>query len=394
MKFFRKMAKETETNVPWLRVASTYYTPEGRYFYVDAVLKTKKRSLLRPVVGGMTFLVVSLAGSITTLQPQFDFVALMQATSAIDYTTTSSIRQPITPFLPNHDGKVGGDAFTADEKHAKNNKHAPNNKQDEKTANFELKKYPVPTSRPGQDNREQAGFAVVPQPHAKLSSPSASSVKETNTLASIAPPVPAKKPAVQPGGAEKNYEGVVLAYAPKPTIQSDPFEGIIRDPAQTGAHFVPPIGKKDHAWAATPLPASAFKPKQQKCLAEAIYYEARGESVEGQVAVAQVVLNRVRNPAYPDTICGVVYQNTQWHNRCQFSFACDGKKHKITEKHEWKLAQKLARTVLAGQVWLPSVGSATHYHATYVKPKWAGTMVKVDKIGQHIFYRTHGGGWS
>ena len=87
--------------------------------------------------------------------------------------------------------------------------------------------------------------------------------------------------------------------------------------------IVPKLGRGDHAWAANPLPKSAFSAAQQRCLAEGIYFEARGEPVSGQAAVSQVILNRVRNPHYPNTICGVVYQNKHWRNRCQFSFACD-----------------------------------------------------------------------
>lgn len=157
--------------------------------------------------------------------------------------------------------------------------------------------------------------------------------------------------------------------------------------------FVPPKGENDHSWVATPLPASSYTPSEQTCLATAIYFEARGESEKGQAAVAQVVLNRVRNPAYPKTICGVVYQNQDWFGRCQFSFACDGVKDIIWNKPAYALAERIARQATNGEIWLPEVGSATHYHATYVHPRWARTMEKVDKIGLHIFYRTFGGGW-
>lgn len=188
---------------------------------------------------------------------------------------------------------------------------------------------------------------------------------------------------------------LALGYAPaKPDYgKTSPFEAILEPEADAG-RFVPPISEEDHAWAATPLPADSFGKKEQKCLAEAVYYEARGESVKGQVAVAQVVLNRVRNPAYPGTICGVVYQNRSWLNACQFSFACDGQKHRITERPQWRMARQVAKTVTAGRIWLPEVGSATHYHATYVRPFWAPTMKKLTKIGLHVFYRTYGGGWS
>ncbi len=157
--------------------------------------------------------------------------------------------------------------------------------------------------------------------------------------------------------------------------------------------FIPPKGESDHAWVATPLPASAYTPEEQTCLAKAIYFEARGETDQGQAAVAQVVLNRVRNPSYPKTICGVVYQNADWFNRCQFSFACDGIKDVIWNRPAYVKAERIARQATNGELWLAEVGSATHYHATYVHPRWAKTMEKVDKIGLHIFYRTFGGGW-
>ena len=157
--------------------------------------------------------------------------------------------------------------------------------------------------------------------------------------------------------------------------------------------FVPPKGENDHDWVATPLPASAYTPEEQTCLAKAVYFEARGETDQGQAAVAQVVLNRVRNPSYPKTICGVVYQNADWFGRCQFSFACDGIKDIIWNRPAYVKAERIAREATNGELWLPEVGSATHYHATYVHPRWAKTMEKVDKIGLHIFYRTFGGGW-
>ncbi|KQT69639.1 MULTISPECIES: cell wall hydrolase [unclassified Aureimonas] len=171
------------------------------------------------------------------------------------------------------------------------------------------------------------------------------------------------------------------------------FGRILKDTGPAGRDFVPPLGRDDHAWAATPLPASAFSAKEQTCLATGIYFEARGESEEGQAAVAQVILNRVRNPTYPKTICGVVYQNKTWRNRCQFSFACDAIKDRILNKRAYALAKEIAGKVSEGKIWLADVGSSTHYHATYVHPRWANAMQEVDKIGRHIFYRTYGGGW-
>nr|WP_246232626.1 cell wall hydrolase [Aurantimonas aggregata] len=180
-----------------------------------------------------------------------------------------------------------------------------------------------------------------------------------------------------------------LGYAPA-SRTSSLFETILKEQPEA---FVPPIGDKDHAWAATPLAASAFSAKEQNCLANGIYFEARGESATGQAAVAQVILNRVRNPAYPKTICGVVYQNKNWRNRCQFSFACDGSRPRVGDRSAWARAKQVAEQVTKGDIWLSDVGSATHYHATYVRPRWASAMERVDKIGKHVFYRTFNGGW-
>ena len=152
--------------------------------------------------------------------------------------------------------------------------------------------------------------------------------------------------------------------------------------------------KGEHAWVTNKVPKSSFTKKQKTCLANAIYFESRSEPEEGQIAVAQVVMNRVKNPAYPNTICGVVYQNKNMRNACQFSFACDNIPDRIRSKKAWNLATKLADEVINEEVWLKKVGSSTHYHATYVNPKWAHTMKKRDKIGLHVFYKTYGGGWS
>jgi Cell Wall Hydrolase len=129
-----------------------------------------------------------------------------------------------------------------------------------------------------------------------------------------------------------------------------------------------------------------FEERERRCLATAIYFEARGEPVRGQVAVAQVILNRVRSPLFPETICGVVYQG-QTQKGCQFSFACDGKTDMPRNDAQWALAQDIARQITTGELWLPEVGYSTFYHANYVNPGWAGSMNKIDKIGRHIFYK-------
>jgi spore germination cell wall hydrolase CwlJ-like protein len=187
---------------------------------------------------------------------------------------------------------------------------------------------------------------------------------------------------------------LATAYAPDPDYAvASPFESLLLDGTAEG-RFIPPLGQGDHAWMSNPLPPTVFTASEQACLATGIYFEARGEEIKGQAAVAQVILNRVRNPTYPNTICGVVYQNDSWKNRCQFSFACDGKKDRITSPKHYEIAKQVAMEVTAGRIFLPEVGSSTHYYAEYVSPGWAKRMNKMKQIGLHIFYRTKGGGWS
>lgn len=125
-----------------------------------------------------------------------------------------------------------------------------------------------------------------------------------------------------------------------------------------------------------------------KCLTQAVYYEAANEPTQGKRAVAQVVLNRLKHPAYPNSVCGVVYEGV---NRpvCQFSFTCDGSLLRKPMARQWAESQAVAKAALAGSVE-KTVGSATHYHADYVLPRWAFTLGKIDKIGAHIFYRFPG----
>jgi len=129
--------------------------------------------------------------------------------------------------------------------------------------------------------------------------------------------------------------------------------------------------------------------KSEKCLAEAIYFEARGEAVRGQIAVAQVILNRAFSGKYPDTVCGVVYQNKHRYMACQFSFACDGHPDVIREPDMWERAQKISKAMLDGQLWLPEVDRSTHYHAYWVRPSWVNEMKRNWKYGVHTFYRPH-----
>jgi hypothetical protein len=131
------------------------------------------------------------------------------------------------------------------------------------------------------------------------------------------------------------------------------------------------------------------KARAVHCLAQAVYYEAAREPMKGQQAVAQVVLNRVRHPAYPKTVCGVVYQGASLPTGCQFTFTCDGALRWRPEADLWERAVRVATQALDGYVD-KDVGSATHYHAAYVAPYWAPTLVKMAQVGQHIFYRWSG----
>ncbi|VVT12594.1 conserved exported hypothetical protein [Erythrobacter sp. EC-HK427] len=129
--------------------------------------------------------------------------------------------------------------------------------------------------------------------------------------------------------------------------------------------------------------------RAQQCMTQAIYYEAASESDAGQRAVAQVVLNRVAHPAYPNTVCGVVFQGSERRTGCQFSFTCDGALNRRPSAAGWARAGRHAREALAGVVYAP-VGTATHYHTLAVNPYWAPTLETVTVIGFHIFYRMPG----
>ena len=171
---------------------------------------------------------------------------------------------------------------------------------------------------------------------------------------------------VDADGPVKIGEGI--SFAPKGEVNADNQRG--KTPAERLGLF----DEKSRA-------------KSEKCLAEAVYFEARGEAVRGQIAVAQVILNRAFSGKYPDTVCGVVYQNKHRHLACQFTFACDGHPDVIREPDMWDRAQKIAKAMLDGQLWLPEVDRSTHYHAYWVRPSWVSEMKRNWKYGVHTFYR-------
>ena len=151
-------------------------------------------------------------------------------------------------------------------------------------------------------------------------------------------------------------------------------------------------GKDDVSRLQTPAQRLGLEGKPrataEKCLADAIYFEARGEVRKGQEAVAQVVMNRVFSGYYPHDVCGVVYQNAHRHLACQFTFACEGKDlSRIDEPDMWEQAKSIAKDTLDGKIWLPEVGHATHYHAYWVHPSWVHEMTRLFKLGVHTFYR-------
>ena len=128
------------------------------------------------------------------------------------------------------------------------------------------------------------------------------------------------------------------------------------------------------------------KDRELDCLSEAIYYEARSEDTQGQMAVAEVVMNRVANPHYPKTVCGVVFQGQYRQTGCQFTFTCDGSRAVKPRGVEWDRARDIALHVLLG-LNTPVTNQATHYHTDYVNPYWAAGLVETKIIGTHIFYR-------
>ncbi|MGA7490062.1 MAG: cell wall hydrolase, partial [Xanthobacteraceae bacterium] len=172
---------------------------------------------------------------------------------------------------------------------------------------------------------------------------------------------------------------------------SDP--GVVMKDGASGGHSVAHKGEVTGEDKRPMTPAERLalgeesRDKSEKCLAEAIYFEARGEEVRGQMAVAQVVLNRVFSGKYPTTVCGVVYQNANRRLACQFTFACDRIPEVVREPDMWERAKTIATEMLDGKLWLPEVGKATHYHAYWVRPGWVREMTKMHRLGVHTFYR-------
>jgi spore germination cell wall hydrolase CwlJ-like protein len=190
-------------------------------------------------------------------------------------------------------------------------------------------------------------------------------------------------------------EPLIVARLPDPDMKAPVVPGSDEaDKADESGESVAPKGEvnTDNQLSKSPaerlgLTDETARAKEEKCLAEVVYFEARGEEVRGQIAVAQVVMNRVFSGKYPNSVCGVVYQNKHRHLACQFTFACDNYADVIREPDMWERAKKISKAMLDGQIWLPEVGKSTHYHAYYVHPSWVNEMTKLWKFGVHTFYR-------
>jgi hypothetical protein len=245
--------------------------------------------------------------------------------------------------------------------------------------------------RPGFDARQRGGLI----PHART--PSDENKRETefdpdHTMSPGDPDAPERTPgaavlAVTDGETPAvPLEFALNAESPTPT------DGIVVDvEAETQTTIADRSllggGKPDYAALIDPKDSA----RQMRCLAEAVYFEARSEPEAGQAAVAQVVLNRARSGIYPTTVCGVVYQDRNRPFACQFSFACEGKSLRIEEPGPWAVATRIAQEVVSGQNYNPAVAEAVNYHAAYVSPFWVGYLKRVDRIGLHIFYAMRDG---
>jgi hypothetical protein len=166
----------------------------------------------------------------------------------------------------------------------------------------------------------------------------------------------------------------------------------LEEPTEDGPDGQAAAAKDDTSLMRGPAQRLGLEGKQreraEKCLADAVYFEARGEPLRGQEAVAQVVMNRVFSGYYPNNVCGVVYQNAGRYLACQFTFACEHKNlDRIDEPDMWVQAKQIAKDTLDGKIWLPDIGHATHYHAYWVRPSWVHEMTKLYRLGVHTFYR-------
>ncbi len=242
----------------------------------------------------------------------------------------------------------------------------------------------APASKP--DSEVKNPPSVHPMPPA----PDAGTAKSAMRIFFGAAPLAADDERIAPWAP--GQAPVVLASADATIKQSALSPAQIGDPPDAGESYANK-GEVTGTEQRPQSPAERLKlsgdarAKSEKCLANAVYFESRGEPVRGQIAVAQVVMNRVFSPFYPKTVCDVVYQNAERRNACQFTFACDGVPDVVTEPEAWARAKRIAHDMLDGKLWLPEVAKSTHYHAYWVHPSWVAEMKKMYKLGVHTFYR-------
>lgn len=178
-------------------------------------------------------------------------------------------------------------------------------------------------------------------------------------------------------------QGLMLALnAEREAIQRVPAALVSR---ATGPRAVADSLRFDPDWLLR-QPLTLSEDRQFQCLQEAIYHEARGESVAGQFAVAEVILNRVDRESYPNSVCGVVHQNAHMRNACQFSYACNGHSRGMREPQARAIAGQIAQVMLDGAPRDLTDG-ATHFHTTAVRPRWSRSFAQTAQIGSHLFYR-------
>lgn len=202
--------------------------------------------------------------------------------------------------------------------------------------------------------------------------------------------VSAPMPFETPG---ESFPGSAFFYLEDVPVLKDVGDTGVPPPIDTGAQSdAGPIRQAQAGSAARAFLASGSgidKARALQCMTLALYYEAANEPTEGQRAVAQVILNRVAHPSYPNSVCGVVFQGSERRTGCQFSFTCDGSLARKPARATWDRARGVAAAALAGYVYEP-IGLATHYHATYVLPYWASSLTNLGTIGLHTFYKWRG----
>ena len=215
-----------------------------------------------------------------------------------------------------------------------------------------------------------------------------------------APPIPKDKPAnmAKIAAAQRAIKITPASYQTNSDGEDVNLTGTKRMvsgsalPPGTPLVLVPPVSQPQSGLApSTKSPVlqavavNRMETAELTCLAKAVYFEARSESELGQLAVAKVILNRVKNPDFPKTICGVVYQGSERRNSCQFSFACDGMANRVRSPEAWARAKRIATRAMADDPAIHML-QAVNYHADYVTPRWAKTMKRLIRIGHHIFY--------